>query len=558
MKRKLLALALSLSMAVSLAGCGGGDTAAPTNLENSAGTDNADSATGGASADGNLISKDVTINIRVMNQYTNLERILNKYYEMVADDPNLSHVKLNFSYVTGADYKDKLTTAIVAQEDIDLMFVGAWHGRNNFVKDGVFKDLSAYFADAEHYPGLSQYFTKEVLDAQRYQGGLYYVPLGVEEDLRGVCYREDLRKEYNCDEIVDETTMKAYLEAVQSHIDDGSLDMTTAWGISGQGFMTFRNMMFEAPRQNIYKVNVGTDFYVYVDDNDKVVNAVVIGDDESQFAGFPAGYDHDFITEHYAELTDWMPYANNAIVEGSDYVDFTLGQCALTYHCISELGTVIPTLQKNIPEAEVGFYVFDEQQRNMEKGGIPSALLANNSVAVPAWSSDEKTTAVMCFLDALYGNKQINDLFSYGIEGEDFEVSEDGLVQNALKTNDDPSYYFFPVYSLIYTPAEFAYYYDWAAADESLKKYFDYQRDMENSYVLTKDSGFSFDSTSVETEKAAISGVEENYKFNFGTYETKEETYEKASEERKMLDAAGLETVRQEVIKQMQAFIDQK
>ena len=81
---------------------------------------------------------------------------------------------------------------------------------------------------------------------------------------------------------------------------------------------------------------------------------------------------------------------------------------------------------------------------------------------------------------------------------------------------------------------------------------------MENSYVLTKDSGFSFNSSNVEIEKAAISGVAENYKFNFGTYETKEATYEKAAEQYELLQAAGLETVRAEIISQMQAFFDAK
>jgi len=206
MKKRVLASLMSLSMAAGLAGFGGAEVKA-------------------GSMD---ITEDITINIRAMNQYTNLDRILDKYYELVADDPNLSHVKLNFSYVTGGDYKDKLTTAIVAQEDVDLMFVGSWQGRTDFVKDGVFKELSSYFGDEENFPGLAKYFTQDMLDAQKYKDGLYYIPLGVGEDLRGVAYREDLRKEYGCDAIVDEATLMEYLKTIQSHIDDGSLDMNAA------------------------------------------------------------------------------------------------------------------------------------------------------------------------------------------------------------------------------------------------------------------------------------------------------------------------------------------
>lgn len=563
MKKKFLAMLLVASMVFSFAGCSKGknkeaeDASTSSEVAEDAKTEtNTDSANDESSA---LITKDVTINVRAMNQYTNLDRILDKYYELVADDPNLKHVKLNFNYVPGADYKDKLTTAVVAQEDIDLLFVGSWQGRTDFVKDGVFKDVSKYFSDSKNYPGLNEVFPEKMIEAQKYNGGLYYIPLGAGEDLRGVIYREDLRKQYGCAEIVDDSTLMAYLQTIQSHIDDGSLDMKYAWGITNQGFMTFRDMMFEAQKNNMLKVNVanGLDFFVYVDDNNKVVNAAVMGDDASQFAGFPAGYDKDFISEHFADLTNYVQYANNYAVDGDQYIDFNMGQVAVAYKSYSEQGTTIKELKKNVPDAETKFYVFDEDQRNMVAGGIPSTLAANNSVAIPAWSSEEKTTAVMCFLDALYSRKEINDLFIYGVEGEDWE-SQDGVVLNTLRDSEDPDYYSFPSYSLVYTPQGMGYYQDWVANDETLKKYYDYQSDLENSYTLTKFVGFNFDATNVESEKAALTGVAENYMFNYGTYESVDATYEKIAEQHKQLEAAGLETVRQEIIKQVQAFFDAK
>lgn len=507
--------------------------------------------------EGALITKDVTINIRAMNQYTNLERILEKYYELVADDPNLKHVKLNFSYVTGADYKDKLTTAIVAQEDYDLMFVGGWHGRTNFIKDGVFKEVSKYFGDEKNFPGLAKVYTEEFIDVQKVNGGLYYVPLGAITELPGVVYREDLRKAYGCEPITNEETLMAYLQAVQSHIDDGSLDMNYVWGITGQGFMSFRSAEYDGAQNGIVKLNVGTDFYVYVDENNKVVNAVVPGDDEAQFAGFPEGYNHDFLSANFLDLLNWMPYCNNYATDGIDYIDFAMGQTAVTYHCLSEVGGVISSLKQNFPDAEVGFYVFNEDMRNFEPHAIGTTFAANNSVAIPAWSSDEKTTAVMCFLDALYGRKEINDLFNYGVKGVDWDTA-DGKVKDALRNPDDPEYYFYPVYSLVYTPGEFTYYPDWVAADETLTKCWDYEYDTENSYNVTAMAGFAFDPSTVEIEKAAIAGVAGTYQLNYGVYETVEDTEEMIAEQHILFEQAGLETVRQEIIRQFQAYLDSK
>lgn len=505
--------------------------------------------------EGALITEDITINIRAMNQYTNLDRILEKYYELVADDPNLKHVKLNFHYVTGADYMDKLTTAIVAQEDIDLMFVGSWQGRTNYINDGVFKELTPYLTDEVNYPGLAQYYTDEFLNAQKVNGGIYYAPLGAITELPGVVYREDLRKAYGCEPITDEATLMAYLQTIQAHIDDGSLDMTVPWGVSQeQGFMSFRNESFEGPQNGVYPLNVGTDFFLYIEDG-KVVNAVVAGDDEAQFAGFPEGYNYDFIAENYVSLLDWMPYCNNTATEGDEYVDFNMGQSAVTYHCLSEVGPCITALKQAVPEAEVGFYVFNEAMRNCEQNAIPTTFAANNSVAIPAWSSEEKTVAAMCFLDALYGRKEINDLFMYGVEGEDW-VEGEGKVVNYLRNSDDPNYYFYPVYSLVYTPGEFNYYPDWVAQDENLIKYWDYEYNTNTSYTVTPLAGFAFDNAPVEIERAALSGVVGTYQFNFGVYETVEATQEKIAEQHILFEQAGLEIIRQEVINQVQAYLD--
>ncbi len=530
--KKLLALLLSLALLLPLAGIAAAEEEA-------------------------LITEDITINIRAMNQYTNLDRILDKYYELVADDPNLKHVKLNFSYVTGADYADKLTTAIVAQEDYDLVFMGSWQGRSNFINDGVFKELSKYFNDEEHFPGLAQYYTDEFIEAQMVNGGLYYVPLGAITELPGVVYREDLRKEYGCEPITDEATLMAYLQAVQSHIDDGSLDMKYVWGISSQGFMSFRSGEYEAAQNSIVRLSVGTDFFIYVDENNQVVNAVVAGDDEAQFAGFPEGFNYDFISANYLDLLNWMPYCNNFATDGTDYTDFSMGQTAVTYHCLSEVGGAINALKQVEPDAEVGFYVFNEAMRNFEPHAIGTTFAANNSVAVPAWSSEEKTTAVMCFLDALYGRKELNDLFCYGVQGEDWDAAE-GNVKQDLRTPDDPDYYSFPVYSLIYTPGEFTYYPDWVAADENLTKCWDYEYDTENSYLVTPLAGFVFDASTVEIEQAALAGVAGTYQFNYGVYETEEATREKLAEQHVLFEQAGLDTVRQEIIRQFQAYLDSK
>lgn len=542
---KYMAFAVLAAVLVSFTACGGTDKTA----EGSGGGGQEYGLQGGGGQ--TEPHGKISVNICVMNEFRNLDRILDRYYEMTAFDPVLSQIKLNFSYVDSAEYKEMLKSAIRDQEDYDLIFVGSWQGRDAMITDGSFKNVTKYFYDEENYPGLAGAFSEELLSSQKVEGELYTVPvLTCMDDLKGLCYREDLRKKYGCEEIRDEVTLRAYLDTITDHLDNE--DMVCAWGVSGQGFMTFRSNNYERARNGIHKVTAGTDFWVYVKDG-KVVNAVTGGDDESAFADFPEGFRRDFITEDYQELVDWTQYINEDAAAGGDSVDFNTGLCAATYKSFSEYAALLPEVKKSIPEAVVGFYVFDGPQRNMEPGAITSSFAANNTVVVPAWSPDEKTDAVMHFLDALYGNKEINDLFTYGVEGVDWE-SADGKVITRLEVAEQDKY-IFPTYCLVDAP-NFYYYPSEITGDKKLLDYYEYMLDLEGSYTLEEPiSGFVFDKTNVEKEVAAISNVSGNYNmFIYGSY--KGETGRRAKAMNEEMKNAGLEKVRAEIISQLQEYID--
>lgn len=158
-------------MTASLAGCGSSQTAGGTAEGSQAATGTESAASAGTDASSDTAApeaavemEDTTINIRVMNEYRNLDKVLAKYEEMTADDPVMSKIHLNFSYVAGGDYKDKLTMAMVAQEDYDLMFCGSWHGLSTFIQQGNFADLSGYFNN-DQFPGLKSAFSEDFVNA---------------------------------------------------------------------------------------------------------------------------------------------------------------------------------------------------------------------------------------------------------------------------------------------------------------------------------------------------------------------------------------------------------
>lgn len=563
--KKTTALILAGAMAFSLAACGGGgggNDATNGNNGNSSsqqgGTVEGGTVEGGSDEGQTQVAdmKDTTINIRVMNEFRNLDKVVAKYEEMVKDDPILSKIHLNFSYVAGGDYKDKLSMAILAQEDYDLMFCGGWHGLSTFIQEGDFADLSSYFNN-DAFPGLKRAFSENFVEAMSsyvlqadgsYKKGVYSINLAsYYEDSRGFMYREDLRKKYDCDPITDETSLLAFVSTVV----DNEPDMM---GVSLYNFFRLDSPWYSAKHDHVYtqdNVNVIGDqtwFYVGLsNDNSTVLNAVVAGDSAEEFAKMPTGYQYDFILEYTKERTKWNPYLNPS--RGS--TDTVEKNAAITYSTLTEYESKVKDAMVNVPGSEYGFYVIEDAQRNQEAGAVVCDMVTNNWLVVPEWS--EKTDAVMHFLDWMFGSQDAHDLFQYGIEGEDWEaVGEDGYRQ--LDLSED-QLYFMPTYSFTLNPS-YIRDSEFVITDEELKGRFEYMYD-ESTYQLSPLAGFTFDTSNVEAQIANVSALSNELQLTLSVYDA-DEAEAKINTWHEQAVAVGLEDIRAELISQIQAFLDAK
>ena len=490
-----------------------------------------------------------TINIRLMNEPKNIDRILNAYYEKVKDDPVLKNIKVNISYVSGTDYKDKLSMAITAQEDYDLMFVGAWQGLNNYASEGSFKDVSSYFNN-DDYPGLKAAFSEDFINASKMGDALYSIPLSEGyEDLRGLTYREDLRVKYNVPEITNDETMIQYLQAIKDNETD-----IYPWIMGNEGFMFIDSPDFKAPHDNIFPIalsgattTTGAVFYVALDPTaTKVIDAVTMGDSvEEHFSKLPEGYNTDFITESYIKKLRWVPYLNDdRISSGVDGRKSAVGYSPISGWAGSENTT------KRDEGGELGFYVTEEAQRNMEEGAIVSEMKCNNFLCVPSWS--KKTDEVMAFLNWMFSSQENHDLFAYGIEGEDWEaIGDDGF---RLIERSETDTYSMPTYSFTLNPT-YIRYNETILNNPKIKAYFEY-KDSDKPYVKSPLAGFVFDTSNLKTEVASVQVLAESIKPNMGIYG--DDTANVIAQYNSDAKKVGLDTLRAELIKQVQEFLDNK
>lgn len=515
-----------------------------------------DSAANADTAAAPVEMEDTTISIRVMNEFKNLDKVVAKYEEMTKDDPVMSKIHLDFQWVAGGDYKDKLTMSLAAQEDFDLMFCGAWHGLNTFAQQGNFADLSAYFNN-DDFPGLKAAFSENFVDAMTsyirqedgsYKKGIYGINLAsFYEDSRGFMYREDLRQKYNCDPITDRDSLFAYMETVTANEPD--MIGASVWNLFYMDTPVYSGKydgVYSQDSTNIF----GDQTRVFVglsEDGKTVLNAVVPGDAQEEWDKMPEGYQYDFITEYAVKRTEWNPYLNPNR-GGTDTVE---KEAAIAYCPLSEFESKVKEAQERIPGSEYGYYVYEDAQRSKEKGAVICDMVTNNWLVVPEWS--DKVDAVMYFLDWMFGTQETHDLFQYGIEGEDWEsVGEEGYKQ--LDISEDLKYTM-PNYSFTLNPT-YIRYSEFVLDNAELKADFDYIYD-KATYRLSPLAGFSFDAANVETEVANISALSNELQLNISLYGA-DEAEEKLATWHADATDVGLETVRQELITQLQAFLDAK
>lgn len=562
--KKVMSFALAGAMTLSLAACGGNDDSGSSTGQQSGqqsgqqeqSSDSAESSSDEGSQAQAPEMEDTTIKIRVMNEFRNLDKVLAKYEEMTKDDPIMSKIHPEFAWVAGGDYKDKLTTAMIGQEDFDLMFCGGWHGLSTFIQDGNFADLSSYFNN-DAFPGLKTAFSEDFVQAMTsylrqedgsYQKGIYGINLATfYEDSRGFMYREDLRKKYNCAPITDEASLLEFVKTVQEN-EEGMI------GVSLWNFFRMDSPWYSGKHDHVYSqdnVNVLGDqtwFYIGLSEDDKtVLNAVVAGDPAEEFAKMPAGYQDDFITAYIQDRTKWNPYLNPNR-GGTDTVE---RPAAMTYCALSEYESKVKTALEANPDEEYGFYVIEDAQRNMEEGAVICDMATNNWLVVPEWS--EKTDAVMYFLDWMFGNQEAHDLFELGIEGEDWEaVGIDGYKK---LEQDESTAYSMPTYSFTQNPA-YIRVSEFVSGNPEIKERFDYMYDP-STYELSPLAGFVFDATNVETQIASVSALSNELQLHISMYDA-DEAAEKINQWHTDAEAVGLEEIRAELISQIQAFLDAK
>lgn len=544
MGKKILSGLLAGAMAVSAAACsgsGGKSSAAP----NGSGKPDAPAET--------------TLKVFLFGQAENMDKVLDQFYEETKDTLN---TKLDIVWNDGATHKEKIPLMMSNQEEADLVFDAYWMNLSKMHHQGAYADLSKYFNN-DAYPGLKKAFSedylKQVTDSD---GKIFAVPFTqAAEDIPVIYLRKDLREKYGMGPIRSNEELETYFKKVRADIDAGTLKMVAPFGVAGsRAFYYLDRDFYEKRSAGIYTVdgsgtstNVGMEFEVAVsEDGKKVLGASTLGDPDSVCSSFPAPFNvntkNDWVVK---KLTKWAGYTQKDAQTEKDAKKnlFFTGKVAATESNISQWVDYETAVKKLGGELEA--YVYSQPMRDRKKI-TTNALTAWNFLCVPQQS--KKIDATMKFLDWIFSDRKNHDLFEFGIEGEDYKAIGNDEYTPLSPTNK----YTFPGYEMTWNPNFVR---TNSALPDEAKKIVKYQNDP-NTYLTSKIAGFTFNTEAtpeLKTAYASVSSIQATYgpilllglkKDPAQAQKTLEEYYAKVK-------AAGLDVIRQAVVEQVQAHLDQ-
>ncbi|MBB6734691.1 extracellular solute-binding protein [Cohnella zeiphila] len=477
-----------------------------------------------------------------------MDKIIQRFEQ---ETKNTLNTSLEFEFSPYLEYEKKMLLRMSTGESVDLMFDAPWtKNLFNNLSMGYYQQLDEYFNN-DHYPGLKKAFPKEIMDANRINGHIYTIPLfDSYYDPPVIAIRKDIRESLGMAPLKTMEDLTAYYDRVLERYPE---DIPAAIGSRG---IFMLGLPEEKGHHDIRLAPIMSDSFTggipfnvaLSKDGKKVIGAATIGDPDSEFADFPVPFNsHDAIYGHFESRVQFRKYNNpNPLSSEEENAMDIKREASKADTTISGIARLRQDLQRVDPEADYEpFLLGSQSQREMLPASIGTTFRANNSLVIPVTSKN--TNRTMKFLDWLFSSQDHHDLFELGIEGEHWV--KDGA--GGYKLTAESYNYRFPGYELTNNPILSRILAD---NDPMTLAYTKWARDKSSYYQLPL-SGFVFNPAPVATEIAKVkpvmlqasdllmTGMIDNWK-------------EYAQEQNLKWRALGLDTIRQEVIKQVQAYLN--
>ena len=474
MKKKLLSALLVAAMTVSvLAGCGGSteEAAAPaeeTKTEAAAEetkTEEAAPADTAAEASGEKVQISVyraTYNLGQPDgdQVKKVQDAINAY---IADKIN---VEIALTDIPSGEYADKANLAL-ANNEINLLWTASWMGTigtNDLYKANAAYDISALLPGTALYDSMPE----SIWAASRYDGKDLYVPVYKEAyegyDLK---FPEGYATEFGLDtaSIKELKDLEPYLE----------------WCKTEKGlkypYLAGKTPMFFRYYIDKYDFFTGTNSLFAID---RATNTVV----------------NPTLTQDYLDFCTLMcEWGEKGYISEDEVTKTTADNEAQTQNWGVNWWTCVPGDESNSESRDGQEEVFVE---GFTGKYAHSTTTLGSCFAITANSTEEQAKACIDFLGLLYTDTTVADLYTYGIEGEDYTLDADGKVVQNNEKYSHAAWESTSVVPLTLCAGE---------PDDKVQMYLDNN----GAAAASCAAGFRFNAAPVEAQYAACNNVFDQY-----------------------------------------------
>lgn len=453
MKKKIFATMLVASMMAGLlAGCG----STPANGGNGGGT---------TTADGKVIINVTrnTFNLATPDsaQVKKVEDAINAY---IADKIN---VQIKLTDIGSGEYIEKTNLAL-GNNEINLLWTASWEstiGTNDLVPRNAVYDITDLLTGTPLYNSMDA----GQWEATKYDGKIYFIPV-YKDNVEGydLMFRQELVEKYNWD-----------LSSVKKLADiEPMLADAKSEGLK-YPLLTQKTAMF---------------FRYYIDDfdfftADAKANWVAVDRDTNEVVNV-------IQTDEYKEFCTLMAkWAEAGYISEDDVTKTTTDTTTQTQDWAVSWWTDIPVNAEanDRYKQEVAMVPITDRWAH-------STSALGSCYAVTANSTPEQAKACIDFMGLLYTDSKLADMYTFGIEGEDFTYDENGQVNQTSEKYHHSMWE--SASATIVTPIS-------GEPENKADLYKDFNGGANTSCA----AGFRFDKTSVDAQFSACQNVFEQYGF---------------------------------------------
>ena len=435
------------------------------------------------------------------------------FAEKVAQELNL---KVNFTWLSWSDYWDQKTLKLAAREPIDLY----WDGLSNL--PGIVNSKEAQPLDeliATYWPeSLKEIIPDSQLAGGKIKGEIYGIPSAYAPSsglYQEVVVRQDLLEAVGMTEIKSAADLRAFAELVQVQFPE----------FRGPADFAFKAVARDLGDEEQY-YTLAYDYMIVFGEETKQAYNFAETEAFKKVAEFNRemyldGLYSDDLAIKYNERDSRMQTGLYLWVEGSVGKD-------------QEIGGSVRTAD---PTARLATYALAPEK--------PRYINATGGEVLCIPYSAKNPTGALKFLAWLWGSQENYMFCLYGVEGQDWELNENGRLVLISNTARGDGYF----YEWMFRNANYKVF-----GDEVTDEYIEMYKHWDDEAIPSAMLGFAFDNTGFEAIETA---VQESYKnmlpVMYG-YVDWDENYESALAEMK---AAGVDEYVAEFNRQLAEFMAQ-